>query len=98
MFQEIRVKTELNNVYKEYGKSCLHRGTKNDPDSMNTLETISRRKAYRALESGDRVKINKMIDNFCDKTGFGTDAALMVLMRLGVFFNACEKKIVKTVR
>ena len=92
MFEEIRVKTVLNEVYRENGRDPFHRGCNNDADSLNTLELSARRKAYRALGSADRVIFRKMIDNFRDKTEFGEDAALAVMMRLGIFFMVCEKR------
>ena len=93
MFQEIRVKTVLNNVYRENGRDPFHRGGNNDADSLNTLELEARRKAFRRMESSDRVKLRKMIENFRDKTEFGEDAALAVMMRLGIFFMVCEKRM-----
>ena len=93
MYQEIRVKTLLNDVYRKAGRDPYYKGGHNDPNSLSSLELVARRKAYRALEVSDRVKLDKMADVICEKTGFGTDAALSVLMRLGIYLDACEKRM-----
>ena len=92
MYEEIRVKTLLNNFYRGFGQDPTHRGGKCNPESINSIELVARRKAYRALASSDRVKLRKCINNFRDKTGMGEDTALMLIMRLGIFLDACEKR------
>ena len=92
MYEDVRVVHALNNVYKQHGKSDLHRGSNNDPDSCNTLELCARRRALRNLPISDRTIVSDAIDSLRQKAGIGTDAALAVLMRLGIFLLECEGK------
>lgn len=92
MYEDIRVKTVLSSVYHEHGCNAFHKGSHSDPNSLNTMELTARRKAFNNLDASDRITLDKMIDRICEKTGFGTDAALSVLMRLGIFLVACEKR------
>ena len=93
MYEEIRVKTVLNDVYREHGCNPFHKGGHSDPNSLSTMELTARRKAFNALETSDRMALNRMVDAICEKTGFGTDSALSLLMRMGIFFDACAKRI-----
>ena len=88
----------MNDVYREHGANPFYKGGHNDPNSISTMELTARRKAFNNLDASDRITLDKMIDRICEKTGYGTDAALSILMNLGIFLGECEKKAVKTVR
>ena len=97
MFQEIRVKTVLYEVYREHGCNPFYKGGHSDPNSISTMELTARRKAFNGMPAAERIRLDKMIDKICEKTGYGTDAALSILMNLGIFLGECEKKAAKTV-
>ena len=88
----------MNDVYREHGANPFYKGGHNDPNSISTMELTARRKAFNNLPAGERIALDKMIDKICARTGYGTDAALSILMHLGIFLGECEKKKAKTVR
>ena len=92
MYEDVRVKQIIKEIYREHGKDSRHRGSAHDAGSCNSMELVARRKAYRSLETSDRITLDKMIDRICEKTHLGTDAALGILMHIGVFINTCARR------
>lgn len=89
----VRVKDVIEEVYREAGRgNDDSRGSKNDPDSRNSLETIAWRKAYRHLGVHDRIVVGDAMRTLREKMGTRDDAALSILMRLGVYLLRCEGK------
>ena len=92
-FDEISVEDVLSDIYKQYGKDDEHKGSHDDPDSCNTYEMLARRRALRSLPTSDRSVISDAIDVIRRKANIGSDAALAVIMRLGIYLDACEKRM-----
>lgn len=90
--ETIRVKTLMQDFYEENGRSKYEKkGSKSDPESRLSLETLAYRKAYRHLGSKDKMIIDGAIARLSEVTNLGQDAALGTLMRLGIFLTECEK-------
>ena len=91
MYRNIYVRDVLDDVYKEFGKNMYCRDVANDPNPCGSLETRSKRRAWKKLQEDDPKKIENMVKKVCEKTHLKEDAALSLLMRLGIFLKACEK-------
>lgn len=59
-----------------------------DPESLIYLEAGVRRKTFRAIPTSDRVIIAGAVDRLEEKAGIGDDAALQILMHIGILFSA----------
>lgn len=63
-----------------------------DPESLIYLEAGVRRKTFRAIPTSDRVIIAGAVDRLEEKAGIGDDAALQIIMHLGILFSAANYK------
>lgn len=83
---------KINAVYAEHGKDPEEpRGSKNDPKSKASLEQGAFRKAFGKLEYRDRCVIADALRVLSAKAGLQKDAALAVLMKIGLFLEEVEK-------
>lgn len=92
MYRNIYVRDVLDEVYKDFGKNMYCRDVANDPNPCSNIETYSKRRAWKKLQEDDQKEIEIMVKNVCEKTHLKKDAALSLLMRLGIFLKACEKR------
>ena len=92
MYEEIRVKNILDEVYREHGRTEASKGSHDDPDSKSSLELSARRRAFTDLTVADRRVISRAAKDIIEQTGLKRDAGLSVLMHLGIFLIACERR------
>ena len=88
--EDIRVGALIGGVYKQCGFVIDEkRGSKNDPDSRASRELAARRLGFRHLDPGDRQCVDGCVKVLTEKAGIGDDAALDILMRIGIFLKRC---------
>ena len=92
MYEEIRVKNVLNDIYREYGVDTSIRVSNSNPETCVYWEHHAKRKAHRHMETSERMKFDKALHACEDNLHLHYDAALSVLFRLGVFLSACERE------
>lgn len=61
-----------------------------DPESLIYLEAGVRRKTLRAMQTADRVKLAGVIEILEEKANIREDAALQIIMHLGLLFSAAN--------